>query len=54
MNLDDVSRFISSVGFPCTVCIYVLWRLEDAMLKIQKAVVELTEKLDSLFERRAP
>lgn len=47
MSLDEVQRFISTVGFPVAVCAWLLferYRNNGALLELVKRVVTLQEE----------
>lgn len=46
MGIEDVIKFIQSVGFPIFVAVYVLVRMEKAMNKLSESIQHLTVALD--------
>lgn len=46
MNMQDISNFISSVGFPIVVCLLMIWQNEktsDQFIQIVESLKELVE-----------
>jgi len=44
MNWDAIQEFISRLGFPVAVAVYLLWRWDDLMLQLihnQSLMIEL-------------
>ncbi len=48
MDLDKLGRFISSVGFPMTVAMYLLWRIDPLLRDLNISVIQLTMVIQNL------
>lgn len=46
MGIEDVIKFIQSVGFPIFVAVYVLVRMEKAMTTLSESIRSLTSALE--------
>lgn len=44
--MDEILPIISNVGFPITIALYVLVRLEKTLQKNTEAIIQLTSKLN--------
>ena len=44
MNLEDISDFISTVGFPIVVCLLMIWQQE----KMSDSYIEIVNELKEL------
>lgn len=53
MDLDAIGRFISTVGFPIAVAVYLLWRLDPILRKLaetQAVQVEILRRIQEVLD----
>ena len=50
MDADQLSQFVSSVGFPIVACAFMAWlyvRMDETLKELTVAITELTAKFES-------
>ena len=50
MDVDQISQFVSSVGFPIVACAFMAWlyvRMDETLKELTVAITELTAKFES-------
>jgi len=49
MDLDKLGKFISSVGFPIVVTLYLLWRIDPLLRDLNISIIQLTIAVERLI-----
>jgi hypothetical protein len=51
MDLTQLSQFISTVGFPAAICVWVLYRSDKREERTQEILTEIKEVLAGIKEK---